>query len=451
MGRCLYLSILALLLVACTAPPAAPTLAPSQPAPPPLSMPEAKPVSFALLEDYDKGDDLAAIARDFALMQELGIDTLRTSIGWDDYEPEPGVYDFGWLRRFVALAGFYGIQLRPYLAYTPEWAGDEAPNGDDGSAWNNPPRDLQAWTDFVFAVGVSLRNAPNVRSYEIYNEENSEFWWDGSAEQYAATLHAAAKALRRADPDAEILLGGLTWPDDAWLAALAAQGAGADYDVTPFHAYPETWNEASVEEYLDDAYRTDFVAENAAGGADRPIWINEMGFATTPGRDEREQANWFARAASTFLADPHVEHIGFYEIRDLPRDSPALGDDANYYLGLIDAQGNKKLAFATVALLADLLDTGTLAAIDGDAQVTVADGAAGDLHHHLFLRPDGVQVLFVYDKSASPVLDIRLARGGQSATAYSLDGTAAPVADFDGQTLRNVRLSPGEVAIFSIE
>ena len=29
-------------------------------------------------------------------MQELEIDTLRCSFGWDDYEPEPGVYDFAW-------------------------------------------------------------------------------------------------------------------------------------------------------------------------------------------------------------------------------------------------------------------------------------------------------------------------------------------------------------------
>ena len=90
---------------------------------------------FAILEDYDKGDDLDAIARDFALMQELEIDTLRCSFGWDDYEPEPGVYDFAWLQEFVALAGEYDIRLRPYIAYTPEWAGAEG--DDDGIVWNN--------------------------------------------------------------------------------------------------------------------------------------------------------------------------------------------------------------------------------------------------------------------------------------------------------------------------
>lgn len=35
-----------------------------------------KNISFAILEDYDKGDDLQEIAKDFQLMKELGIDVL---------------------------------------------------------------------------------------------------------------------------------------------------------------------------------------------------------------------------------------------------------------------------------------------------------------------------------------------------------------------------------------
>ena len=33
----------------------------------------AKKVSFALLDDYDKGDNLADVAKDFVLMKELGM------------------------------------------------------------------------------------------------------------------------------------------------------------------------------------------------------------------------------------------------------------------------------------------------------------------------------------------------------------------------------------------
>jgi hypothetical protein len=54
----------------------------------------SKKVSFAILEDYDKGEDLNEVAKDFQLMRELEIDTLRCSFGWDDYEPVRGQYDF---------------------------------------------------------------------------------------------------------------------------------------------------------------------------------------------------------------------------------------------------------------------------------------------------------------------------------------------------------------------
>src|SRR5581483_361277 len=102
----------------------------------------AKPVSFAILEDYDAGDDLRDVARDFALFRELGVTTWRGSLSWLQLEPARGRYDFGWLERFVTLAADSGITLRPYVAYTPEWA---ARGGADSDAWNDPPRDLRDW------------------------------------------------------------------------------------------------------------------------------------------------------------------------------------------------------------------------------------------------------------------------------------------------------------------
>src|SRR5215208_5088567 len=144
-----------------------------------------KHVSFAVLEDYDKGDDLNDIALDFALLNELEVDTMRCSFGWDDYEPVRGQYDFAWLEEFVSLADQYGIKIRPYIAYTPEWAGKSVDT--DGVAWNTPPADYRDWYNFVYALALALSDHPNVLSYEVYNEENFSMWWDGSLEQYKET------------------------------------------------------------------------------------------------------------------------------------------------------------------------------------------------------------------------------------------------------------------------
>jgi hypothetical protein len=412
--------------------------------------PGAKAVFFAILEDYDKGQDLDGIALDFQLMNELEIRVMRCSFGWDDYEPVREQYDFAWLQEFVKLASDYGISLRPYLAYTAPWAGM---GSDDDIYWNNPPDDYQEWYNFVYQLALALRDYPNVLSYEIYNEENDELWWDGTVEQYKETLKQAALAVEAADPDAQIILGGLTYADVDWLRALTESGYARYYDATPLHAYPETWTEpgAVVENYLTGPqYQERFLSVNNDLGEAEPIWINEMGFATTPGKSEEEQANWFARAVSTFLADPAVEHIGFYEIKDLPHGSAAIGDDANYYLGITRSNRAKKLAFYTVDLLTDLLDTGSLTVADAEITIHVASGQAGDLYHHLFRRPDGRQVLFVYDKAADPTVNLTLHTRGKRAVKYELDGSSASYAEFDGVTLSNVHLSAGQVAIFEI-
>jgi hypothetical protein len=433
---------------ACTLPPTA-SPRPETPAIPPPTA--GKPVSFAILEDYDKSQDLAEIALDFQLMQELEIDTLRCSFGWDDYEPERGEYDFEWLEQFVALANQHNLKIRPYLGYTPEWAG--AKSDSDDIYWNNPPANQADWYNFVYNLALTLKDHPNLRSYEIYNEINDPVWWDGSIEAYRETLKQASLAIRAADPDAQVILAGFVFPDDDWLGELTGSGYAQYYDITPFHAYPETWTEPDtvVENYLDTQYHDFFVVYNNTQGEAEPIWINEMGYAMTPGRTEQQQANWFARAISTFLADPEIEHIGIYEIKDLPQDSAVIGDEANHYLGLTYPDRTKKLSFYTVDLLTDLLDVGAITPVDAQAAVTVTAGEAQALYHHLFKRPDGSQVLFIYDKSGAPTVTITLQTPGATAYRYQLNGNSSEYPNFDGRTISDLNLMPGEVTIFRIE
>lgn len=423
------------------APPAAMTSAPAD-----ARGAFTKDVSFAILEDYDKGQDLRDVERDFELMKELGVRTWRGSFGWDAYEPERGRYDFEWLHRFAELAARHDIELRPYIGSTPAWA---AGGGSDHRAWNDPPVSLDEWAEFVHRLVAAMRRHPNVRSWEIYSEENVRLRWDGTAEQYAAVLAAGARAVREANPDAELLLGGLGWPDAEWVEH--ACGA-ARVDVVPFHAYPETRTADSVdvERYLDAGYRDGFLPAVREHCGDRPIWINETGYATIEGRSERDQANWWARAFATFLADPHVRHLGIYGLKDLRPDREVIGDRPNRHFGLTRADRTRKLAFRTVALLTDLLDVGRLTVADPELGVRVTAGAPAALYHHLFVRPDGRQVLIVWDKRGAPSLDITLARRGTRVTEYTLDGRAVPFAQFDGRTLRRVRLAPGHVRIFDI-
>lgn len=413
-----------------------------------------KAFSFSILEDYDKGDDLDQVAADFRLFRELGITTWRGSFGWDDYEPNPGEYDFAWLHRFAALAADFRIDLRPYIAYTPAWA---AQGGGDDAPWNDPPADIGKWQRFVSRLASAMRRHDNVLSFEIYNEENAALWWDGSADEYVDVLTAGSEAVRAAGGDDRVLFGGLTYPDLEWLEQTCSDpGVDSAFDILPIHAYPETWPaEDPLESYLDPA-PTGYFHGTFLAGADglcgrKPIWINEAGFATTPGkRSERDQANWWVRAIATFAANPRIEHVGVYEIKDRPRAADVIGDPENYYLGLTYPDRTRKLAFTTVKRLVDLLNTGTITVADKLLDVEVVKGKAGQLYRHLFIRPDGTQVLILWDKEGSPRVRFTLARAGSEVTEYNLDGTArAPVA-FDDWRRRGIRLQPGETRIFAV-
>jgi hypothetical protein len=422
--------------------------APSPGPAPERAGPAFKPLSFAVLEDYDKGADLRDVARDFALMRELGVPAWRGSFGWDDYEPERGRYDFAWLHRFASLADSAGIALHPYLGYTPSWA---AAGGSDARAWNDPPRAIADWTAFAQSIASALGQHPSIRSWEIYNEENVPLWWDGSAEAYAEVLRRGAAAARRGDPDARVLLGGMVWPDLEWLETACAGGPPAPFDILPFHAYPETWtpDSVTVERYLGDRFSDRFAAEADRTCGRHPIWINEAGFATVPGKTEEAQAAWWARAFATFLAEPRIEHLGIYELRDQRLDTPVIGDAPNYYLGLIRRDGTRKPAFETVKLLVRLFGRDSIAVDDAALQVEIRSGAADELHRHLFRRPDGRRILFVWDRRGHPAVRLRLEQAVRQAVRWTLDGRSAPWAVSDGRTL-DVTLTPDRVEIFEL-
>jgi hypothetical protein len=401
-------------------------------------------VSFAILEDYDKGDDLSEVARDFDLFQELEIATWRGSLGWDDYEPEPGRFDFDWLHRFADLAARRELQLRPYLAYTPEWA---AAGGDDGEGWNDAPRWLSDWTRFSGGIAGALRRHPNVLSLEIYNEENVRQWWDSTAGRYADIVTAGSRAIREANPGVRVLFGGLVFPDAEWIEEVCSAPGARNFDVLPVHAYPETWTPpgVTVENYLGRLAAFADTADRACGGR-KPIWINETGFATVPGKSEQQQAAWWARAIATFLAHPRVEHIGVYEIKDLTPDRPAIGDAPNYHLGLTHSDRRRKLAFHTVDMLTDLLDVGTLAAADDRFKADVVAGT-GPAFVHAFVRPDADVVVIAWAPGFA-VLKISVARNS-AVWEYGLDG-ARQERGTAREVFSNLELAAGTPRIFRL-
>jgi len=81
--------------------------------------------------------------------------------------------------------------------------------------------------------------------------------------------------------------------------------------------------------------------------------------------------------------------------------------------------------------------------------VSVVSGSAGELHHHLFGRPDGDRVFIVWDRTGSPTLRVRIPGDALSSTEYDVDGRPlgrhASAPGFE-----TVKLAPGVPRIFRI-
>jgi hypothetical protein len=147
---------------------------------------------------------------------------------------------------------------------------------------------------------VARRHRGQVLAYQIWNEPDFpsgdlgrapgdpvRSWW-GSVDDYARLLRVASRTIRRVDPGAAIVTGGLGYP--AYLQALLDRGGGPDLDVVDFHAYGGPTSDGAVRALLDVA--SGFRQVLRRHGLERPLSCSESGF---PARDPAEQAAALAK------------------------------------------------------------------------------------------------------------------------------------------------------------
>lgn len=256
--------------------------------------------------DYDGAADLN-------LLRDSSVRLYRARVRMDCVDPAgTGAFDFTGATRacsglsYDALVGELarrGLTLLPVLMNFGA-NGPLAPTGRDGAP---PPERFAAFARAAAArygpagtFWASCGCAPQpVRAWQIWNEQNNGWWWNGraSADEYAAVFAATRAALRSADPQARAVVGGLTYDPNGqssfvapreMIARLAAANANA-FDAVAVHPYSDvrarTGAAAAAEaRAFVDATAASVVAATGpgAGGAPRQqIWVTEMGWSNT--------------------------------------------------------------------------------------------------------------------------------------------------------------------------
>lgn len=307
----------------------------------------------------------------------LGAGWNRYPIYWDRVEAVEGEYDWALYDRQVSDDLRYGLSINAILLGRPAFYADgdrirgvQQPIYADGSDYPgtggkafNP---ANPWVRFVdaavrrympggeLAQAGQLPDGTGIRVWEIWNEPDYRAFWSASINEYARLLKISYIVIKQADPDAQVMFGGLLFSsDDNWLARVLAiyindplrEQFNWYMDIVAVHSYANPW-------------RTGWLVLNLrqtliAYGIDKPIWVNETGvpvwddypgpvWARTP--DERlkhatmQQQAWFTIQTAAYAWQEGADVIIYHQLYDDCGDQPP-GTDFPPHNGALCAGG----------------------------------------------------------------------------------------------------------------
>jgi hypothetical protein len=183
--------------------------------------------------------------------------------------------DYRGLDEIVGLAQQYHLRVVADLFTIPSWLGN-CPPGSQSVVARCGTDNL---TGYASVISQIVSHADSViHDWEIWNEPDSGQFFAGTPQQYAGMLRAAHDAIKQADPQANVLLGGISNPAGmSWLAQVLA---------TPGMDAVNAFDTANVHERSSlDALLTDIVSWRwflAAQGFHGPLWVTEHGYPADP-------------------------------------------------------------------------------------------------------------------------------------------------------------------------
>jgi hypothetical protein len=196
-------------------------------------------------------------------------------LAWAKVEPSEGTRDWASqaaLEQELKSAASQGLQVILIIRQTPVWA--QLHNGHSCSPVSETK--IPAFADFLRDAVARYSASPyNIRYWEIWNEPDvdyrlvspdSDYGCWGNPDNpyygggyYAQVLKAIYPQIKAADPQAQVLIGGLMLGCDPinppqgadckpskFLEGILKNGGGSYFDGVSFHAYDYYWNALGV-------------------------------------------------------------------------------------------------------------------------------------------------------------------------------------------------------------
>lgn len=244
--------------------------------------------------------------------------------------------------------------LEVIIEGTPEWAAISPERYELGKKIQRArtvPPDPQKYATIV--KELCERYGDRIDSYEIWNEANIQQYWRGTPEEFATLHNVIVETIRKYDPTATIIAGGMAGVDDTFFETLHAAGCWSNVDQIAIHPY------AGTSPSWDIVYGQ-LEGTLYAHGIATQIYSNESGFPAVP-------TEWFAKAAvspawQAMMLDKAMSRL---LAGDVTRLNVFHAGGGQHPFGLFDAQGKPRPAYA---VFNDYLQL----ALNGGRQLAVA-------------------------------------------------------------------------------
>lgn len=366
-------------------------------------------VPIGLCEDYPEESTTPAIIRgDMELLKRSGIKLLRIAFGWDGIEGKKGAYDWLFWDDYVKMAvDEYGITLIPYICYTPRWNS----TGDSTNYWNHTPKDYEAFGAFVLTIVGRYKD--RIHSWELWNEPDISAFWSGTAEELARLTKIGSQAVKKADPDAIVVLAGLAGNTRFTEALFKDYGISPYVDVVNIHNYYETWNSTPIEAIVDEVNTVHDIVKRF--GRNQSIWMAEVGYSSFRKPDgyvsdwswstyayehtAEYQAVHLIKALTLDLSTERLAAVAWYRIKDLKPGEAVIGDVNNRFLGVARLDHTPKPAEKAITFFNRMFSQSYRCI---DRQTVVRRTLGSDSEVHTFEIEDGSVVIVGWLKTRIP-------------------------------------------------
>lgn len=264
-----------------------------------------------------------------------GIGLIRDDIRWSTFEKQKGVYEISeTLMKELEYAKENDIDVMLILGNNNTLYENTAPPTTDAA--------LDAFEEYCYRA--ALKTKGYAKYFEVWNEFNHT---DNKAkpgyttQTYANILTRAYRAVKRANPDAVVFLGGLCRvgrpldEDYEWLNELLPKITGENmcFDAVSIHPYRYSSPEDGLFKETITAFK-EYLTSKGLGGV--PLWISEMGWPsfknTWTNITEKDQAEYLVRMLAINDAYSLADRVIWY---DLENDGTLKSDNESNF-GLLN-------------------------------------------------------------------------------------------------------------------